>query len=176
MDSRSSRAMVVIWPLVLLIFSQFAGSDSLEYLHTHEHTHRHKRTEGSLNITIVQKWTFAAKLLLEFQQLWAFYLWKCPLSGSMFITIISNTSQAPLKYYSDMESGTYVHRAYHNSSSLAWRPMKTWTHTQNSQETLLTTSLLFVPTQPPQQLSSLSPVDTSTERKVTAGIKAYISH
>ena len=34
MDSLSSMAMVVIWPLVLFIFSQLAGSDNLEYLQT----------------------------------------------------------------------------------------------------------------------------------------------
>ena len=45
MDSRSSRAMVVICPLVLLIFSQLAGSDSLEYLHTHAHTRTHRHTQ-----------------------------------------------------------------------------------------------------------------------------------
>lgn len=45
MDSRSSRAMVVIWPLVLLIFSQFAGSDNLEYLHAQ----RRKNKDMSLN-------------------------------------------------------------------------------------------------------------------------------
>ncbi len=49
MDSRSSSAMVVIWPLVLLIFSQLAGSDSFEYLYTHAHEHRQRQPHTSLN-------------------------------------------------------------------------------------------------------------------------------
>lgn len=86
----------------------------------------------------------------------------------MFITRVSKTSQGPLKYYSDMESGTYVHRANHSCSSLAWRPMKTQTHMRNSQAALLTTSQLLVPTQTPRQLSSESRVEASTKLKVTA--------
>lgn len=90
MDSLSSRAMVVIWPLVLLIFSQFAGSDNFEYLHTH------RKHLPVVHLILLKTSPSSSRRLLEEQQLWihcAHYGWKT-------ISIISYVSPAPLKLYS----------------------------------------------------------------------------
>lgn len=153
MDSLSSKAMVVICPLVLLIFSQFAGSDSLEYLHRQiEQKHQFNSFE---NKHILYMMTFAAHCNDNSTNSKAF-ICRSKVAIITLNAYYHNTPKQPRPFETlqwKKESGTHVLQTYEGSSS----SLALWAKKipRPFVEELVNTRLLCVPTWRPSLSSAV---------------------